>query len=243
MDRNLDLNTYQTETDTYDGEPLPPATINTSKITVHFRHLAERVMEYIGDADLVLGCVAWLTHVGILNALSKKDAALVVQKEDFLRPDLSATGFWKRELQNRYAAIKCSPTRYDFPGLISSLNTMMLYQTVDGVRCVGNYNRDKHPAFPRMHNKFLVFCRTRVRKSQPTFRAWGDTGTIITPYAVWTGSFNFTNNAVRSLENALYLTNRTIARAYYDEFSHIYSLSEPLDWTKDWCEPEYRIGT
>jgi len=46
-----------------------------------------------------------------------------------------------------------------------------------------------------------------------------------------------------SLENALYITDETIARAYYREYGQIYAISEPLDWESDWCFPTYRIGT
>jgi hypothetical protein len=102
---------------------------------------------------------------------------------------------------------------------------------------MGNHNSNKNPAFPRMHNKFLVFCRVDIlrEKTYPEVD--------IVPYAVWTGSFNFTMNATMSLENALVLWNRAIAAAYYDEWQQILSLSEPLDWESNWCEPEWRIGT
>jgi len=33
------------------------------------------------------------------------------------------------------------------------------------------------------------------------------------------------------------------ALAYYREWAHVLALSEPLDWTSEWCAPEWRIGT
>jgi phosphatidylserine/phosphatidylglycerophosphate/cardiolipin synthase-like enzyme len=112
-------------------------------------------------------------------------------------------------------------------------------QEVDAVRCVGNYNQDKLPAFPRMHNKFLLFGRMDgpPDSAQPS---WGPT---FRPQAVWTGSFNLTLNAGASLENALVIQNTDIVNAYYKEFQHILSLSEPLDWNEDWLQPEWRIGS
>lgn len=65
----------------------------------------------------------------------------------------------------------------------------------------------------------------------------------ISPYAVWTGSFNITKNAGMSFENALYITDMAIVNAYYQEFSQITALSESLNWFKDWVEPQWRIGT
>jgi phosphatidylserine/phosphatidylglycerophosphate/cardiolipin synthase-like enzyme len=65
----------------------------------------------------------------------------------------------------------------------------------------------------------------------------------VCPYAVWTGSYNFTKNAGMSFENALYIEDQPIVDAYMAEYAQIFSLSEPLDWTSEWSVPEYRIGT
>ena len=92
---------------------------------------------------------------------------------------------------------------------------------------MGHYNSEKSPAFPRMHNKFLVFCTCT------------DQG--ITPYAVWTGSYNFSYNSGNSLENAVYIRDEDIAKRYYDEWAWIFGLSEELDWTSKWVCPEFQI--
>ena len=47
--------------------------------------------------------------------------------------------------------------------------------------------------------------------------------------SVWTGSFNFTSNASFSFENAVVIHDAANARSYFEEFSHVASLSEPLD--------------
>jgi phosphatidylserine/phosphatidylglycerophosphate/cardiolipin synthase-like enzyme len=46
-----------------------------------------------------------------------------------------------------------------------------------------------------------------------------------------------------SLENALVIRNPDIVTAYVWEYSHVFALSEPLDWEQDWVAPEYRLGT
>lgn len=92
-----------------------------------------------------------------------------------------------------------------------------------------------------MHNKFLVFANYEEEPRAGEHGSWVET--VIKPYGVWTGSFNLTQNAERSFENAVYMTNKAIVRAYFEEFSQIMALSEPLDWSKDWMEPEWRIGT
>jgi hypothetical protein len=87
--------------------------------------------------------------------------------------------------------------RHSLDNILSSVS-VSCDPSIDAVRCVGNHNKDKKPAFPRMHNKFLVFAK----------KGRG-------PYAVWTGSFNLTRNAGLSLENALYITQPKIINAYF----------------------------
>ncbi|HEX7788920.1 MAG TPA: phospholipase D-like domain-containing protein [Afipia sp.] len=205
---------------------------NDGSVKVYFRDLVKHLKTHINDADAVFGCVAWLTHVEVLDVLAKKHVAIVVQKEDFLRPDFGAPNAWKRTLRQKYDALSCGIIRYDFDNMIGQLSTGG-DPTVEAIRCVGNYNRDKAPAFPRMHNKFLIFARVEEK----------DGSYFPAPYAVWTGSFNLTANATYSLENALYITKPELVAAYFNEFGQIMAISEPLDWQSDWCEPELRIGT
>jgi hypothetical protein len=197
---------------------------------VLFRNLDAALVSLIKRADLVLGCVAWLTSEPILRALAKvpHGVSLVVQKEDFLRPDVGGRTRWKTHLRDLYSGLPEPPERHNFPGLVSKLS-MCANPGIDPVRCVGNHNTDKNPAFPRMHNKFLVFCRYQYN--------------TISPYSVWTGSFNFTKNATLSLENAIVLSDPGIVDAYYKEWGHIVALSESLDWESEWSAPEWRVGS
>jgi phosphatidylserine/phosphatidylglycerophosphate/cardiolipin synthase-like enzyme len=101
---------------------------------------------------------------------------------------------------------------------------------------VGAHNSTKSAAFPRMHNKFLVFCRAAMADKEPSNETYK-------PYAVWTGSFNLTYNASNSLENAILIRDEKISTAFLDEFGLIFGLSERLDWNQSWSAPEYRIGS
>ena len=111
--------------------------------------------------------------------------------------------------------------------------------TLAPIRCVGNHNRDRVPAFPRMHNKFLVFCKIEISEE----KLYDPEPYPIVASRVWTGSFNLTDTATRSFENAVLISSDVIARAYFDEWAQILAISEPLDWTSDWIEPEWRVGT
>ena len=233
---NDDLNDYSI--DTHDDDSVLAKDHSTSdfsgNVRVYFRNLEAELCDHIGGADLVVGCVAWLTNERILEALAgvRGGVAIVVQKEDFLRPDLRSGSAWKPRLRAAYDRLPRVPERHAWPGLLGAMSTCS-DPRVQPVRCVGNYNRDRAPAFPRMHNKFLVFCRAS--------RQGHDLN--IEPFEVWTGSFNLTYNASRSLENAVAISSERIARAYFAEWEQIEAISEPLDWHCEWSAPQWRIGS
>ena len=66
---------------------------------------------------------------------------------------------------------------------------------------------------------------------------------VFMPRAVWTGSFNMTGNATRSLENAVLLRDEAIARAYTAEWITVLGISEELDWNAEWVATNFRVGS
>lgn len=205
-------------------------------IEVIFKDLEGSLIEKISDADAVLGCVAWLTNYKILAELARLrfGASMVVQKEDFLRPDRMKNP----KLRQTYDKIKAF-NRMRTPGAIRELAPCS-FSYSDPVRCVGNHNLAKSPAHPRMHHKFLVFLRVQERKPGDGEE---DEWRSFKPYAAWTGSFNFTDNATKSFENAVYIENEEVAQAFANEHSQVLALSEELDWTTPWATPQYWIGS
>lgn len=201
--------------------------VKTNQVEVYFKNIKDVLCDKIKQAELIVGCVAWLTDTDILKALAKTRASIIVQKEDFLRPDSHNDG--KNHLRTLYDAIESNCERFLFQDTILPKMSYCGDPCLGGIRCVGNHNSDKNPAHPRMHNKFIVFCKIAKHK--------------IEPQSVWTGSFNFTNNAGSSLENAVLLKNKKIAMAYLKEFGQIAALSEPLDWQSKWMAPEWRLGS
>lgn len=203
-------------------------------VVVHSENLAAALAKYIEEADAVFGCAAWFTNRQVLTSMAGKTGCVIVQKEDFLRPDHH---MFKQHLRNMYESIS-GFDRYDteHTGVISSSSD----SETDGVRCVGMAG-SKGEITPRMHHKFFVFCRTvSLDLADDDYSLPYQ---IHKPYAVWTGSYNPTENAERSLENAVYIANPVIADSYLQMFAYTLALSEPLDWDHTWVEPEYRIGT
>jgi hypothetical protein len=215
--------------------------IRVPNIEAYFDNLEDALIEKINKHKngFIFGCVAWLTSEPILNALATcKNVQILVQKEDFLRPDSDSKTHWNKKLQKLYGNLSFEYERHMLKDPIGELS-FASDPTVHPVMCVGNHNKEKHPAFPRSHHKFLVFCDYTENENKFDFNYW--------PIAVWTGSFNFTKNATHSFENALYIEdksgNNPILQAYLNEHHQIFTLSEMLDWETTWIEPRYRIGT
>jgi hypothetical protein len=203
-------------------------------VEVYFRDIRRQLIGQIAKADHVFGSVAWFTCPEILAALSeKRGVSFVVQKEDWMRPD----GGSRADLQRNIAALK-GVERHLFGGVAGQLSTHGC-PAVEPVRCLGNLNTSKSQAFPRAHNKFAVFCHKlppEAMEEDPDCCPWF-------PYAVWTGSFNWTKTSGRSLENAVYISSHAVASAYFNEFQQLLALSEPLDMMAEWVAPEWRIGS
>lgn len=230
-----DLHLLQMPTD---GEPRSlvdySLTVRGADVEVMFHDLEARLIRLIDTADVVVGCVAWLTNRRILAALAeRRGVSIVVQKEDFLRPDVEERVGWRQQLRRAYDRLP-EMSRYSFRGLIGSLSYCN-DPTLAPVRCVGNHN-SANTTGPRAHHKFVVFCRWHGSVDD-TY------GGEIEPYAVWTGSFNFTETANRSFENAVFIQDQDVAAAFLNEYSQIVALSEPLDWESNWVQPEWRIGS
>ena len=216
------------------------ATVSDShfdNVEVVFKNIEERLSNVIQEFQegIIFGCVAWLTSKPILKALSKcRNVQILVQKEDFLRPDLGAGEdcSWKKELRQLYGELQFSFSRNQCLAPIRSLSVCN-DQRVDSIRCIGNHNSEKKPVFPRAHHKFLVFCKLNKHRKY-------------IPVKLWTGSFNITYNATQSFENVLLLSDKggknKILNAYLKEHHHLFTLSESLEWEKDWVSPEFRIG-
>jgi hypothetical protein len=232
-EEHVNLNEEKIRTSEGDGVSLRQYPLGLD-VSVYFRDIKERLIGFIAEADYVFGCVAWLTDYDILAALSeKRGVSIVVQKEDFLRPDSPG---WspvdKSGLRNRYELIPGIKRRFFATGVAGELSTHG-DPGVEAVRCAG-ICRSKGGITPKMHHKFAVFCKAR---GDHELDGWA------LPYGAFTGSYNWSNNANRSLENAVHIRDAKAAKAFYLEFQQVLALSEPLDWTSEYVEPEWRIGS
>jgi hypothetical protein len=217
-----------------------PLTVESASVAVYFRSLEDHIVQHIHEADAVVGCVAWLTSARILDALASVQGgvSIIVQKEEFLRPDLDVSDrdAWPAILRSRYGSLRSLGCWPDTLQMVTS--ALIDGNQIEPVRCAGMV-RQNCPTRPRMHHKFLVFCKRRATQQKPVDEQ--HTVDWPAPYAVWTGSFNFTVNGSYSLENAVFIQNRAVADSYYQEWQNVAWLSEPLDWQSQWVNQEWSV--
>lgn len=224
-----------------DGVKQEDYSISSGNIEVYFKNLESALLKNVEEASCIVGCVAWLTLGSILDALARKNAvSLLVQKEDWLRLDFDAKNSSigsKKVLREKISKLPKNESEwFDVENrlgyaeyCVKKINGVPEYSRdiiIDPVRCVGNSCKESNIAHPRMHHKFIVFCRTieHISYTKSGMRS------IAQPYAVWTGSFNVTSNATRSFENAVIIRDEVIADAYMKEWAQLMAFSEPLDW-------------
>lgn len=199
---------------------------DSKRVSCYFRDIRAHLLHAIASGSHIAGCVAWVSDHEILSTLSKKKGvALIVNKEEILRPDLNTSNWGIRHRVR--AALECLPkceTQW-FPEPLHGACDVDCNEAI-GVRCVGDIE-----ASTNMHHKFIVIGRVVRRYMGEEFE----------PRSVWTGSFNFTANASNSLENAVWIRDRVIAMHYLREFAQLAAASEPLGFTSAHPDPTMRI--
>lgn len=221
-----------------DGANVPQNNFSAGNgnIEVYFKNIEEEIIKKIEQYDCVIGCVAWLTNENILKALSKKkECIIIIQEEDFLRPDTSFNGDklkWAKKMKKLYNALSGGNNEF-----YTYLGISICCSHENGIRRCGYLNKNKLPAFPRMHNKFII-CYNYINENFSNLSESID-GEVIT------GSYNYTENGNNSLENIVCIKDKTIVEAYSRQFGEISLLSVPLDWNKEWApnKSELRYGT
>jgi hypothetical protein len=210
-----------------------------NEIEVYFKNIEKTIINKIKQYKYVVGCVAWLTNKNILKELAKcKSVLIIVQEEDFLRPDTNFNGDklkWKEKIKKLYSKLEKGP----IDSMCWGVNSGRDDSIETGIRRFGLVNEKKIPAFPRMHNKF-IFCYNELE-----YIMNGDEYKFITDGEVITGSYNYTENSNNSLENIIGIKDKKIINGYFKQFVEISTMSMPLNWDGEWkpSKSGIRYGT
>ena len=244
-----DLNRLTIDDETVAGLPLDVLRSNLSPVAavveVMFTDLRARLVTEIRRYPAVIGCTAWLTDQHVLAALAEcQFVSMIVQKEDFLRPDVGqSTENARSQALDYYERLPSGTREYELAG--GSPTGLLSYCgdiTLEPIRCIGvRPNDTQQRDHPRMHHKFLVFCDWQP--AHPVGEEWDMAPAMLVPQADWTGSFNPMTNGSRSLENAVLIRDHRVAQAFAREHAILLAVSEPLNWTERYVAPEWRIGS
>ena len=236
-----------------DGTQISQEDFSTESgtVTVIFRNHLENLAELIQRAAAMnlacVGAIAWLTDPHILYQLTKLRTHIIVQKEDFLRPDVDQDNPYREMLLRAdYDDIKGLETRYDLPGIYSSLS-FATDPTLEGVRCLGN-RPEPGVASPNAQQVFRVLQHRYDLSSRLHFK--GTRRTLPecppTPMAAPVRVDRLVQRHHKwpqLMGNSLIIQDVTIAQAYLDEWCQLLALSEKLDWEDPYVTPQWRIGT
>lgn len=183
-----------------------------------------------GHGKTILILMAWLSNKKILQCLIDHAKRVLVVVND---EQLST---WKNALRYYDRLPKfVEPLHSAFFGSKSILRTLDRDErgnkydtcTYEAVRRFGNSSFTSSSgggggggnAVSLMHNKVvIIFEHTRLPGGQYTE----------VPTGFITGSFNYTNNAPNSLENAIYIKSKKGAERFFQEFSIVFAHSLPL---------------
>jgi hypothetical protein len=215
-----------------------PVVSRNAQLKVYFQGIKQVLRQRIERADLIVGCIAWLTDGDVIRSLwhPRHGVAIVVQKEEYLDPEWARSDADARRaarLRQLYSSLKMPLRPADFGGLLAKGPYFGYPDRLEPIRCAGYFPGDARGPVPRMHHKFLVFCDV-ISRTGPEDPAAGDpTPPEIRPAEVWVGSFNLTPNAARSLEDVVAIVDPRIATCFYDEWMQIEAMYQPLpsDWT------------
>lgn len=190
--------------------------IEECKVTAYFGKLHKALTTIIlnhGADTTVVGCVAWLSSPQIIHALSQcKRVLLVVNGENFSQWGAGRTSelytslpWFDEPLWSAFADVGTP-----LAALESDCRRADESSGYAPVRVLGS-NGGNGGAL--MHSKYLVFF---------------DRATGRQPVSVWTGSMNFTKRSGCNVENAVFLEDEELARAYLDDFAQTFCASESL---------------
>ena len=182
--------------------------------TYHNEEIRVGLSEFIQEFDMLLGCVAWLSHKSTIDQLKKKDATIVIQNGN-INEHLSLQ---YRRISNGTNIKITNPSTQEFHdwGLREA--------DWSGICLWGDAVGQNTQRI--MHHKFLIGCnhvyKCHICNKKNDCRCTDDSlkeYVCSEPQALWTGSVNLTHNGLtRSKENVVLLRDSEVAWTYYLEF-------------------------
>lgn len=186
-----------------------------------FSDIKKHLLDFIEEAECVVGCVAWITDKDIIDALSKKRCiSIIVQKEPLYHQE--SRTWLNKASKGKGEKIKANMLELLIYYLDGNGNAL---EELDRFRCVG-YTKKEGIVLPLMHHKFLVSCELKVGGKDEKIQ---NQELKLVPKKFWSGSYNFSVNAGNSLENAIVGSDKVFASSFFWMWQRIYTISESLE--------------
>jgi hypothetical protein len=183
--------------------------------------LQDVLLQHIASSDAVVGCVGWLTSKAVIDALAARPAgsSFIVDK------GYVSKNAW---LVERYAAFNRRLSLNESVWDPTALHVLKpVTSALDPMRILGFAGGAAGQASPMMHHKFAVMLKRE--------------GGELIPSCVLLGSYNFSDNADRSLEFLNVSRDPVVIGAFLAEFAALYVvLSEPVTSQAALPKPEWK---
>lgn len=166
-------------------------------------------IEKYGKNRIIVGCVAWFNSNDIVDALSSnaKAVSFIVNNEDYKKWGFGSVN--RKKFENLPAFNRPFSQVW---GKKIECELSILKQTYPPVRAFGVASEEKTLInASTMHSKFMVICDENDM-----------------PWALWSGTNNFTEKSKRNLENAFFFISPRLAMFYFLHFSRTFVLSSEL---------------
>ena len=184
---------------------------------VYFDDLMDHLCEHISEADEAYGCAFRLTNERVIEALGGTNSCQILVDKG------------NQVSMERYHKLKCTRSADAFFEEYSmAFNDGTWGRPLEPIRVVGSHT----DGVGLMHQKFMIFVRTTDSRGQKIFD----------PYGIWMGSCNFSCNADRSLEGAIFSRDRTLVRCFLKNYVEVLARSESLYDYRPYFAPQwYRL--
>lgn len=181
----------------------------------HYDAISMLIQEYSRPGRFIVGCVAWFTNRAILSLLkdAQEKGALVqfvVNKDSFIRSSRNPV----RRQYDQFSKLSKQELK-----LVQGRDRLPP-RVQKAFRCCGAILRGKAKMHePRMHHKFAVFGVLEEKNTK------------MKPETAYMGSFNWTRNAMRSLESAMIIKDERNVKSLLYEFQQVARGSESIQYT------------
>lgn len=196
---------------------------------LYFENIYEHLLEHIKQAKYIVGCVAWLTDMSVLDLMIQKlqGVSLIVQTETYLTRNYKWDK-WRDRLKDKYRQLPNFPwtewgRRYPTLALPSSSSSSSSAVRIAGEKMQAR--RQKVNTSQTYKKQVEAQDEDENKKQMMHLKSllFFDANLVAT--GLWTGSYNPSFRARHSWEYVTYFRDAQVCREFFLEFRRVYETS------------------